>query len=64
MWDGIREKNFPNRVHDSMDAVREQLLEGLKKPAAEAAVVRSLTAWRHGSAGLYFATDQKILTGF
>ena len=29
VWDEIREKNFPNRVYDSMSAVRDQLLKGL-----------------------------------
>ena len=43
--DEIREKNFPNRVYDSMSAVRDQLAEGLAWFAADTAAVRSLTAW-------------------
>jgi hypothetical protein len=45
IWDEIREKNFPNRVYDSMSAVRDQLVEGLARFAANTAAVRSLTAW-------------------
>ena len=45
MWDEIREKNFPNRVYDSMSAVRDQLVKGLAEFAAETAAVSSLTAW-------------------
>ena len=45
VWDEIREKNFPNRVYDSMSAVRDQLIEGLAGFAANTAAVSSLTAW-------------------
>ena len=44
VWDEIREKNFPNRVYDSMGAVRDKLAEGLARFAADTAAVRSLTA--------------------
>jgi transposase len=45
VWDEIREKNFPNRVYDSMTAVRDQLTKGLAEFAAATAAVTSLTAW-------------------
>ena len=45
VWDELREKNFPNRVYESMAAVREQLTKGLATFAAATAAVSSLTAW-------------------
>lgn len=45
VWDEIREKNFPNRVYDSITAVREQLVKGMSEFAASTAAVTSLTAW-------------------
>ncbi len=45
VWDEIREKNFPNRVYESMDAVRAKLTGGLAEFAAKTAAVISLTAW-------------------
>ena len=34
VWDELREKEFPNRVFDSIDGVRTQLLAGLPRMAA------------------------------
>lgn len=45
VWDEIREKNFPNRVYESMPAVREQLVVGLTGFADATASIISLTAW-------------------
>ena len=45
VWDELREKEFPNRVFDSMDRVREQLEAGLPRLAADRKTLRSLTAW-------------------
>jgi transposase len=45
VWDELREKNFPNRVFPSMEAVREQLTKGLAAFAQNTAAVISLTAW-------------------
>ena len=45
VWDELREKEFPNRVFDSMKRVREQLEAGLPRLAADRKVLRSLTAW-------------------
>ena len=45
VWDELREKEFPNRVFDSMDRVREQLEAGLPRLAADRNTLRSLTAW-------------------
>jgi hypothetical protein len=45
VWDELREKEFPNRVFDSMDGVINQLQTGLPRPAANHDGLRSLTAW-------------------
>ena len=45
VWDEIREKNFPNRVDASMEAVRQQLTAGLAAFANSPSSVTSLTAW-------------------
>ncbi len=45
VWDELREKEFPNRVYDSLDGVINQLQEGLPRLAANKKGLRSLTAW-------------------
>jgi hypothetical protein len=45
VWDELREKEFPNRVFESMDGVMAQLQAGLPRLAAHPAGLRSLTAW-------------------
>jgi DDE superfamily endonuclease len=45
VWDELREKEFPNRVFNHLDAVIEQLLVGLSCLAEDHNRVRSLTAW-------------------
>ena len=45
VWDELREKEFPNRVFESMDGVLAQLESGLPRLAANAQGLRSLTAW-------------------
>jgi hypothetical protein len=45
VWDELREKEFPNRVFDSMHGVHAQLQAGLPRLAANAQALRSLTAW-------------------
>lgn len=45
VWDELREKEFPNRVFDSMDGVIAQLRSGLPRLAANTQALRSLTAW-------------------
>jgi hypothetical protein len=45
VWDELREKEFPNRVLDSMDGVHAQLQAGLPRLAANTQALRSLTAW-------------------
>jgi transposase len=45
VWDELREKEFPNRVFDSMDAVIGQLEAGLPRMAANSVALQSLTAW-------------------
>lgn len=45
IWDEVREKDFPNRVFDSMDGVLSQLQSGLPRLSAERQRVRSITFW-------------------
>ena len=45
VWDELREKEFPNRVFDSLDGVIHQLQSGLPRLAADKDSLRSLTAW-------------------
>ena len=45
VWDELREKEFPNRVYNHLDAVIRQLEIGLPRLAADAESLRSLTAW-------------------
>ena len=45
VWDELREKEFPNRVFESMDGVLAQLHAGLPRLAANTQGLRSLTAW-------------------
>lgn len=45
VWDELREKEFPNRVFNSLDAVIRQLEKGLPRLAANHQTLRSLTAW-------------------
>ena len=45
VWDELREKEFPNRVFNHLDAVVAQLRAGLPRLAEDHEWVRSLTAW-------------------
>ncbi|MCC6129683.1 MAG: IS630 family transposase [Acidobacteria bacterium] len=45
VWDELREKEFPNRVFDSIEGVVAQLEAGLPRLAADTDGLRSLTAW-------------------
>lgn len=45
VWDELREKEFPNRVFESMALVVGQLETGLPRMAADTQALRSLTAW-------------------
>ena len=45
VWDELREKEFPNRVFNHLDAVIQQLEVGLPRLAAHTDGLRSLTAW-------------------
>jgi transposase len=45
LWDEIREKEFPNRVFDSLDGVKKQLRSGLVRLARDGNRVSSITAW-------------------
>jgi len=45
LWDELREKCFHNRAFDSLDALEDQLLEGLRQLEMQPARVRSITGW-------------------
>lgn len=45
VWDELREKEFPNRVFEKLDAVRLQLKRGLHRLASQANNLRTLTNW-------------------
>lgn len=45
VWDELREKEFPNRVFDSLDGVVRQLESGLPRLAANHDGLRTLTGW-------------------
>jgi hypothetical protein len=45
VWDEVREKEFPNRVFDRLEAVIAQLERGLPTLAADHDRLRSLTNW-------------------
>ena len=45
VWDEVREKEFPNRVFNHLDAVGRQLEQGLPRLANDSQRLRSLTAW-------------------
>ena len=45
LWDELREKEFPNRVFGSMQAVLAQLESGLPALCRDSARLRSITAW-------------------
>jgi transposase-like protein len=45
VWDELREKEFPNRVFESMKGVVSQLEVGLPRMAENTQALRSLTAW-------------------
>ena len=45
LWEEIREKEFPNRVFDSLEGVKKQLKSGLHRLARDRKRVRRITAW-------------------
>jgi len=45
IWDELREKEFPNRVYESMEAVIAQLMDGMPRLCNDPARIRSITAW-------------------
>ena len=45
IWEEIREKDFPNRVFDSLGAVIAQTMRGLKRLETSPDALRSLTYW-------------------
>lgn len=45
LWDELREKFFHNRAFDSIDALEDQLVQGLRHLETHPHLVRSITAW-------------------
>jgi transposase len=45
IWDELREKYFHNQAFDSMDALEEQLLAGLRHLERSPGVVKSIAGW-------------------
>lgn len=45
LWDELREKEFPNRVYDSLADVKKPLRSGLVRLARARIRLRSITAW-------------------
>ena len=45
IWDELREKYFHNQAFDSMDALEEQLLVGLRYLERSPDIVKSISAW-------------------
>ena len=45
IWYELHEKRFPNLVFDSLDALENQLVRGLKTLEKDPAVVKSITGW-------------------
>jgi transposase len=45
LWDELREKFFHNRAFESLDALEDQLVEGLRQLEMLPARVQSITGW-------------------
>jgi transposase len=45
IWDELREKFFHNRAFDSLDALEEQLVNGLRQLELRQQAVQSITGW-------------------
>jgi len=45
LWDELREKYFHNRVFDSLDALEDHLIVGLRHLEADHEKVKSITGW-------------------
>jgi transposase len=45
IWDELREKYFHNQAFDSLDALEDQLAEGLRRLEQQPHIVKSITGW-------------------
>ena len=45
LWDELREKNFHNRVFDSIGALESHLVDALRRMEETSDVVKSITGW-------------------
>ena len=46
-WDELREKYFHNRAFDSLGALKDQLVAGLRALEADHARVKSIAGWEY-----------------
>ncbi len=63
LWDELREKYFHNRV-DSLEALEEQLVHGLRALEADHERVESIAGWEGGYSSPrqpWSSTDERIL---
>ena len=47
LWDELREKYFHNRAFDSLGALEDQLVAGLRALEADYARVKSIAGWEY-----------------
>jgi hypothetical protein len=45
IWDELREKYFHNQAFDSLEALEDQLVEGLRRLEQQPQIVKSIAAW-------------------
>lgn len=45
IWDELREKHFHNQVFDSLDALEQRLVQGLRALEDDAHTIKSITGW-------------------
>ena len=45
LWDELREKYFHNKVFDSLDALEDQLADGLRALEFDPETIKSISAW-------------------
>ena len=46
IWEELREKNFDNKVFDSLDALEEQLFQGLRHLVDHPEITKSIAGWK------------------
>jgi hypothetical protein len=61
IWDELREKYFHNQAFDSLDALEDQLVEGLRRLEQQPQIVKSIAAWEWILDSVSNANYNKIL---